>query len=92
MEHTDAIAAALGMTPSAAVNDCENCYDEHTADELKQFDPCAVKTLLSWAINYSQLSPEEALKLMPQICPDVLWDRIDALLDDLKSGVFNYEE
>lgn len=90
MNHSEQIKTALGMGPSAA--ECDNCYQPHTREELEQFDPCAVKTLLSWAIAQSRISPEDAMVLMQNICPDVLWDRLSTLLDDLCCGVFNYEE
>lgn len=89
MNHPEQIKTALGIVPSAT---CENCYEPHTREDLEQFDPCAVKTLLSWAVSQARIDAQEALVLMPHICPDVLWDRLSPLLDDLVCGAFNFEE
>jgi hypothetical protein len=89
VDHSDQIKTALGIVTSAG---CDNCFEEHTQQELELFDPCAVKTLLSWAIGQSRISPQEALAMLPHLSPDAIWDRLSPLLDDLAHGVFTYEE
>lgn len=84
----DNIAAALGMTPSA---DCDNCFKTHTTADFES-DPCAVKTMLAWAFHTDRITKDEALAQLSKISPDVLWDRLGDLLDDLTSGAFNYYE
>lgn len=82
------ISAVLGTNHAV---ECDNCFEMHTTADFKA-DPCAVKTLLDWAVHNERLTADEALALVSKISPDMLWDRLGDLLDDLVSGHFNVEE
>jgi hypothetical protein len=84
----ETIAATLGVTPSV---ECDNCFEMHTTADFES-DPCAVKTMLSWAFHTDRITKDEALAQLSKISPDTLWDRLGDLLDDLVSGAFNCEE
>jgi hypothetical protein len=89
MNHADHLAAVLGLNPHGT--ECDNCYTQHFLEDFAK-DPCALQILFAWAVHSDRMTADEALARVSKISPDMLWDRLGDLLDDLVAGDFNYEE
>lgn len=85
------ITATLNLGSPNDQIECDNCFTTHSYNDLVQFDHCLIHALLSWAVHYNDLTPEEALDLLPRLCPDRLWDAMHTLLSDMQAGTFDYD-